>query len=449
MRDIVVVAAVLIASIIGLVRPVVGFYTFAFLGFFSPQSYTWSFGQTVPLSQIAAIATIIGMIVSPERRWLSIQRETLIIVALWVMFVVSSMLALYPDLAFEQLIYVSKVFLMIVVGTILVNSQERLNTLIRIIAYSIGFYALKGGISAVVGGGNFLVYGPELSFLYANNSIGLAMAINLPLLHYLYQIEKKALVRKLLAAIMLFSIPAIIFTYSRGAWLGMVAALALMFLKMKQKALIVSFVGLVGVIVAGLFPHIAPERLVTRYDTLVNYEQDASAESRFWNWEFCRRVGMGRPTGGGFMFESNATYQTYYPEFLERWPGKNWTCHSVWFSMLGDHGVGGFLLWILLILSSVKSLRQLRIEGQKHPELSWLKPLAESIKAAMVVYLIVGTFLDAAYFDLFYYLVAIIVIAKAIVQSSPVPEIVTSTMNAGRSRVRGEPGLIADPSRHV
>lgn len=447
MRDVLVVGFVLIAAMIGLVRPIVGFYTFAFLGFFSPQSHTWTFGQTIPLSLIAAVSTIVGMILSPERRRLPMQREIILLIALWGMFVVSSVLAIFPDRALEQLIYMSKVFLMIVVGTILVNSEERLNTLIKIIAYSIGFYAFKGGVSAIVGGGDFLVYGPELSFLSANNSIGLAMAINIPLLYYLYKIEKNPWLRKLQVAIMVFSIPAIIFTYSRGAWLGMVAAIALLFLKMRQKVLVVSFVGLVGVIVVSALPNITPQRLVNRYDTLVNYERDDSAESRLWNWEFCRRVGMGRPTGGGFWFQSEKTYADYYPEFQQRWPGKSWTCHSVWFTILGDHGVAGFLLWILLVLSSVMSLRQLRVVGQTHPEMPWLAPLAEAIRASIVVFLIVGTFLDAAYFDLFYYLVVMIVVAKGIVQTSPVPETVPYGIKPQGSFLRQQPAMAVKRSQ--
>lgn len=427
MRDIFVVGAVCIASIIGLVRPIVGFYTFVFLGFFSPQSYTWTFGQTVPLSFISAVCTIMGMVISPERKRLPVQRETLLLAALWGMFGLSSLLAIYPERALDQLIHVSKIFLMIIVGTILVNSEERLNTLIRIIAYSIGFYALKGGVWAIIGGGSFLVYGPELSFLYANNSIGLAMAINVPLLYYLYQIEKNAWLRKLIVGIMVFSIPAIIFTYSRGAWLGLLAAIALLVLRIRHKVLLVTFVGFLGIIVMSLKPDIVPDRLVHRYDSLVNYEKDDSVESRFWNWEFCRRVGMARPTGGGFWFQSPVTYADYYPEFLERWPGKSWTCHSVWFTVLGDHGVGGATLWILLVLTSLMSLRQLRLAGQNNPDLPWLSPLAESVKISLVVYLIVGTFLDAAYFDLFYYLVAIVVIARGIVQAAAL-SVATSTL---------------------
>jgi probable O-glycosylation ligase (exosortase A-associated) len=420
MRDIIVVFLVLTAALTALRRPAFGLLTFAFLGFFSPQSYTWGFGRTLPLSMIVAIATIFGLFVGPDSKRFPIQREMMLLISLWLTFALSTIFAIYPERAYPALIEISKILLMIGVATVIINSKERLHSLIKVISYSLGFYALKCGVSAVVGGGDFLVYGPELSFLYANNSIGLALAINIPLLYYLYVSESNYWLRRLTQALMLFSIPAVLFTYSRGAWLGMVMALALIFLRARQKFLIVIAIGALAAIFSPFLPRITPERLVDRYGTLVNYEEDSSAESRFWNWEFCRRVGMGRPTGGGFQFESTEVYKKYYPEFLERWPGKNWTCHSIWFTMLGDHGVLGFTIWLVLIISSLMSLRRLRRIGQLETENAWLVPFSQSVQASIAVFMVVGTFLDAAYFDLFYYLVAMIVIAKVLVGAMPV-----------------------------
>lgn len=420
MRDIIVVSVVLIATLVALRRPAFGLLTFAFLGFFSPHSYTWGLGRTIPLSMIVAIATILGLVVSTEDKRLPAQREMILLILLWLTFGLSTLFAIYPDRAHGQLIYVSKVLLMIVVATIVMNSKERLHSLIKVISYSLGFYALKCGVSTVIGGGDFLVYGPELSFLYANNSIGLALAINLPLLYYLYRSESNYWLRIVPQVMMLFSLPAILFTYSRGAWLGLVMAVALLFLRMKRKFVLVTAVGVLAASLSSVLPTITPDRLANRYDQLVNYEKDSSAESRFWNWEFCRRVGTGRVTGGGFLFESTENYAKYYPEFLERWPEKTWSCHSIWFTMLGDHGVLGLTFWVALIVSSLMSLRRLRLIGQLAPENSWLVPFSQSVQISLVVFMVVGTFLDAAYFDLLYYLVAMVVIAKGLVNAMPI-----------------------------
>ena len=193
-------------------------------------------------------------------------------------------------------------------------------SLIRVIGYSLGFYALKGGVFAIATGGAQMVYGPENSFLNSNNSIGLALAMNIPILLYLLKREQSAKVRWLLRAMLVFSYPAIICTYSRGAWLGMVLVTALAVLKSRRKFMLMGLAGLLGGVLLIVGPMIAPDRLEQRYDTLVNYEEDTSAESRFWNWEFCRRVGFARPlTGGGFDYYDPRLYDRYYPEFKERW----------------------------------------------------------------------------------------------------------------------------------
>jgi probable O-glycosylation ligase (exosortase A-associated) len=264
-----------------------------------------------------------------------------------------------------------------------------------------------------------LVYGPEGSFLEANNSIGLALAMNVPLLYFLFRTETKTWLRALVAAMLVMSYPAVIFTYSRGAWLGLTMATAMLMLRIRHKFIFIAGAGAAAVLLASSLPRLVPQRLSDRYEVLVNYEEDSSAESRFWNWEFCRRVGMARPTiGGGFKFSSLENYAKYYPEFLERWPGKEWTCHSAWLTVFGEHGFPGFLLWIALLVCSLLSLRQVRSYAKAHPEMAWLAPYADAVQTAFVAFMVVGTFLDAAYFDMLYYLIAIVVIAKEITQAA-------------------------------
>ncbi|HMF52146.1 MAG TPA: putative O-glycosylation ligase, exosortase A system-associated, partial [Candidatus Saccharimonadales bacterium] len=365
MRDIALVAAVLAAALVGFRRPAFGMLTFAFLGFLNPQSFTWGFGRTFPLSQVVAISTILGTFLSSERKRLPNQRETWLLVLLWGMFALSSFFAFYPDEAFARLIAISKILLMIVIGMVILNSEERLHSLIRVIGYSLGFYGLKGGVFAVMSGGGFMVFGPEESFLEANNSIGLALAMNIPILLYLLKTEQNKWLRRILKAMLGFSYPAIVCTYSRGAWIGMVVVTLLSVLKSKRKFTMVASSAIVGVILVMVFPLIAPERLVGRYDQLVEYQDESSAQSRFWNWEFCKRIGMARPlTGGGFNFTSIENYQRYYPEFLERWPNTQWTCHSTWLTIFGEHGFPGAILWLSLLGCCFSSLRQIRRYGR-------------------------------------------------------------------------------------
>ena len=418
MRDILLTVIVSGFALIALVRPFVGVLLFTWLGFFYPQSYTWGFGRTLPFSQIGGIATIAGYLFSKETKRFPITRESILLLCLWAMFGFSSLFAIYPDQATNHLIYISKILLMVFLTMSLINDRSRLEMVLRVIALSIGFVGIKGAAFVIATGGENMVWGPEGSFLESNNSMGLALAMNVPLLYYLWRIETRPWLRNIMIAMLWGSFPAVICTYSRGAWLGLAMVTVLIFVRMKHKFLAVSAVGLIVLIGGGALSQLLPQRLFTRYDQLENYEEESSAQSRFWSWEFCKRVGFDRPlTGGGFDFASIETYKQYYPEFAKVWgEDKVWTCHSTWLTIFGEHGFPGFIIWISLLFSCLASLRFLRAYGKMNPEYSWLVLFTAAIQAALVAYMIVGTFLDAAYFDMFYYMVAMVIVAKEMVR---------------------------------
>ncbi|MCA9451207.1 MAG: hypothetical protein KC584_01075, partial [Nitrospira sp.] len=57
------------------------------------------------------------------------------------------------------------------------------------------------------------------------------------------------------------------------------------------------------------------------------------------------------------------------------------------------------------------SLRKLRRWGRAN---DWIIPYINMVQLGLIAYMIAGTFLDTAYFDLFYQLVGIIIIMKSI-----------------------------------
>lgn len=261
-----------------------------------------------------------------------------------------------------------------------------------------------------------MFWGPEGSFLEANNSIGLALAMNIPLLLYLLKTESSIWLRRIAMIMLFLSYPAIFATYSRGAWIGLAVVTVLMLLLSKHKVVLVPVAALAILITIPFVSQIMPQRMVQRYDLLVNYDQDDSAESRFWNWEFCKRVGLAHPlTGGGFNFYNLELYPIYYPEFVERWgEHKMWSCHSSWFTVFGEHGFPGALVWLGLLGSSFLSLRKLTSRAQKAVQIFSIQQCARMIGIALIAFMVVGSFIDAAYFDLLYYLIAAIIMLKQV-----------------------------------
>lgn len=427
MRDLLLVTIVVICSLIAIRRPVFGILTYIFFGIVNPQGMVWDFGREFPLAMLTAMGTLVGYALWNEPKTFPRQREVVLLLALWLLFMVSTIFAIYPDRANPRLSHISKVLLMTFFCMSIINTEARLQMLVKVIGLSLGLYGLKSGVSVILDGGQNIVYGPEQSFLYSNNSIGLALAMNVPILVYLFKRENNRKLRAVIGAMILFSYPAIVCTYSRGAWLGLTAATAIIFFKSQRKVALATGLCIAIMMVLPLLP----QSLYNRYDQLLNYKEEGSALSRFWNWEFCQRVGLSRPLyGGGFDFYSLENYARFYPEFLERWPDKVWSCHSTWFTILGEHGVLAFCLWLALIGSCFLSIRKLRAYGLNHlADSAWLIDLSTMLQGTFVAYIVVASFLDAAYFDMIYELIGAVVITKDIVRRAPVPVPVTPSVS--------------------
>jgi len=417
MRDLVLVGAVGICAVIALRRPVFGTLVFVCLGFLNPHSLTWGFGRTLRLSQLVAGATILGWLSSSKSKRVPLQRETILLLTLWGVFGLSTLFEL--ERAFSYFTMVSKILLMVLLSTVLITTDHDLRLLIRVIALSLGFHAAKGGIFVLATGGTQVVFGPEGSFLLGNNSLGVALAMNVPLLFFLWKTETAAWLRWIAAAMIVLSYPATMGTYSRGAWIALAVSTGLMVWRSRYRTPLLVMVAVMVLAAAPLVERVIPDRAADHYERLVNYDQDTSAQSRFWNWEFCKRVAVANPLlGVGFDFYSLDAYRTYYPEFLERWPGKVWSCHSAWGTIAAEHGGLGLAVWITLLISCFVSIRGIRRHGRSNPEMSWLVPFADAIQGTLIAYLIGATFFDAAYFDMLYYMVASLIIAKERIRSA-------------------------------
>ncbi len=239
MRDILITLIVFGSLPFILKRPYFGILMWTWLGFMNPHRLAWGFSVNMPFAMIVAITTLISLLISREPKQMPWRRETMLMVVspLWMLLTTS--LAFYPQLAWEQMDKVAKIFLMIFVAMILINSRERLIQLVWVIALSIGFYGVKGGIFTITTGGVFRVQGPAGSFIAGNNEIGLALTMTVPLLYYLSLQTKRMWLRYGLLAAMALTSLAALGTQSRGAMLG-VAGMAVFFWLKSPKKLAVS-----------------------------------------------------------------------------------------------------------------------------------------------------------------------------------------------------------------
>jgi hypothetical protein len=83
--------------------------------------------------------------------------------------------------------------------------------------------------------------------------------------------------------------------------------------------------------------------------------------------------------------------------------------------VLGEHGFPGLALFLLIAGTTWLSASRVIRACKQDPELRWLRELMAMTQVSMIAYLVAGAFLGLAYFDYYYNLVLIVVLAKEIV----------------------------------
>src|SRR6266571_2165848 len=170
-RDIILTAVILGLLPICLTRPWIGVLVWSWVGYMNPHRLTWGFATALPFAMLVAICTLAGLLFTRDKKPIPWVRETYLLAGLWIMFTITTIFAFYPDEAWEQWDKVSKVLLFTFITLKFFQDRTRLRYLFFVIALSIGFYGVKGGIWALFTGGMNRVYGPDSSFLGSNNSI--------------------------------------------------------------------------------------------------------------------------------------------------------------------------------------------------------------------------------------------------------------------------------------
>lgn len=412
-RDIVLSVVMLVLLPAGFLHPWIGILVWSWLGYMNPHRQVWGFARDMPWAMLVALAVLAGIPFAKDRKPIPWLRETFLLAALWGMYSLTTLTAMYPDEAWEQWQKVSKVLLFTFITMMFFQDRRRLRCLFLVIALSLGFYGLKGGVFSVLTGGQHRVQGPDASFFAGNTTVGVAMLMALPFLYYLQEDEPRKWLRHLLRITFWASAVAVIFTYSRGAMLGLPVVLGLLFLKRGGGRRLIAGIS-AAVLLGGLFlavaPYVIPQKWWDRMATIQSYEEEGSAMSRLKAWKVAYQLASDRPlTGGGFLA---LEHEEIYLRYGAPW-GKH-SAHSIYFGVLGDHGFIALGLFVSLILLCFWSLFTLRWTTRRLPSGDWFRRSALMLEASLAAYAVTGAFFTLAYFDLFYHLVSLVVMLRVL-----------------------------------
>lgn len=413
MRDLVVTAMVFGGLFFVFRRPHYGIYLWSWIAYMNPHRLCWGFAYTFPFALIIAVVTLLSYAFSKEPKRIPWTAEIIVLLLFNAWIVVCNFFAFYPDLAWAEWDKIWKIQLMTLVTIMLITDRQRLHWLVWVIALSLGFYGVKGGIFTILHGGVYQVRGPYGTFIGGNNEIALALVITVPLIRYLHLQATRIWVRWGLAAAMVLTGVAAIGSQSRGGLLAMLAMGVFLWLKSRGKIITGVYMAFAITIMA----MVMPQAWYDRMNTIQTYQQDDSAQGRINAWHTAYNVANDRITGGGLMMFQVPTFRHYAPD-----PDNIHDVHSIYFEVMGEQGFIGFGLYILLGLLTWWKANKVIKRCKKDPEQKWAADLASMTQVSMVGYATGGAFLGLAYFDLYYHLVAIVVILHTLTQGQTVTQ---------------------------
>jgi hypothetical protein len=204
---------------------------------------------------------------------------------------------------------------------------------------------------------------------------------------------------------MLTIIFAFILTGSRGGFLGFFVIMMLIFFMDKFRSWTVKIL-ILGVLIFS-FVQFAPDTYWERISTILNYEEDynmTSETGRKTIWLQGLGLMKDNPVTGVGAGAFTTAMGYAYGERGFKWS----TAHNAFVEIGAELGIGGFVLFIWLILSSVYRLRRLQRKYLNNDiafyDHVWL---TTALQISLAGYAVTAMFLSAAYFPMFYFLIAL------------------------------------------
>lgn len=387
-------------------QPFWGLLMWIWLGIMNPHRLTWGFAYSLPFAQAIAITLFLSLLVNAKK----LQKFefdgvgiTLIFFVIWIG--VSPWFSFHPEKELDLWLRAFKIQLMVLITYFVVAGRDHLMKMVAVLALSIGFYSLKGGLFTIVTAGSYRVWGPSGTFIEDNNTLALAVTMTIPLFRYLQtEVENKWLKRACVAAMVLSAVSAL-GSHSRGGLLALIAMGIFLWLKSDKKG----WLGLAIIVAVPIVLVAMPEHWMARMSTISEYEQDASAMGRINAWWTAWNIAVDRfPIGAGFAMYEPDVFYLYAPN-----PEAIHAAHSIYFQVLGEHGFVGLLLFLTAFFLAWRYGSDVIRMTKQDPSLAWAKNLASMAQVSLLGYAVGGAFLSLSYFDLPYYIAAILSILRA------------------------------------
>lgn len=360
--------------------------------------------QKIPSAMILGILAVISFVVEYKKngdQWHFIREEKLL-AGLIMMCIASLPLSVWPGNSFNSLYkgYLPTVILAFIAGFICKSPKdiEKFLWVYVINCTLVIFMALSAGIGHISTG---------VTDMYDVNDIAMVLVCSLPITFYL-MLQQQGFKKFILSIFMLLTVITIIKTGSRGGALGLLAIAGYVVLnsRSKIKALVISTIALV--ILFAFAPEESKERFVTMVKPETEYDQNYGDRKQIWTRGIT--IALSSPlVGAGIGNYTVADGSS--KDKMGPWKA----AHNSYLQIAVELGLIGFVLYVLLTIGTFIKLHLMKkaVERMEPPS-----PVVWIIKGAeltMLAFIVTTFFLSQAYNPQFYFILAMIVAAKKMV----------------------------------
>jgi probable O-glycosylation ligase (exosortase A-associated) len=289
-------------------------------------------------------------------------------------------------------------FMPFILSTIIcVNSIDRLKKYIFIsicVMIYVSLYSLTHGGR---GSGNYF---------QDENDVSLYINMWIPFCFFLYTATKEKSIKILYLAGLITGILAVIISFSRGGFIGLVVVSFVCWMFSSKKILSLIVIGLLAILVLNF----ASDAYWHRMNTIENTDEGTAA-IRIESWKAGWKMFLDNPWGvGGNNYQVKfPLYQTDY--FKRAMWGR--AAHSLWFTLMPELGIAGIIIYFLLLKYNLKDVFHLRkfTEDRQDADLNlqYLRALSAAFIAALAGFFTSGSFISVLYYPHYWYMTGMIV----------------------------------------
>lgn len=399
MRDALLLGVFFAALPYVLKRPWAAVLLWTWISTMNPHKLAYGFAVNLPFAALAAAAAVISWMMARDKMKLVFTPPVTVLVMFILWMCMTTVFAYFPDRSAEFLSKVLKIQFMTLFALAALRHRKHIEYFIWVNALSVGFYGIKGGLFTILSGGKERVWGPPGGFFEGNNELALALVMTIPLLNYLRVVATDKRIRSGLLVAMLLCAVSALGSQSRGALLAILAMSLVLWSRSDQKVATAVVFVLLGMVMIAFMP----DSWDTRMRTMQTYQEDGSAMGRINAWWMTYNLAKANFLGGGFDIYTPTLYALFAPE-----PQNVLVAHSIYFSVLGEHGFGGLFLFLLMWTLTWGLGSKMRKLSRGQADLQWVYHLAGMCQVSLIGYAVGGAFLSLAYFDLPYNVLVIL-----------------------------------------